>query len=147
MIEIVCTRQWSWEQMRPHWNDIDSAIKKYVKRFAENVRYEEIINDIRTGEKDLWVVLKCGKIVAFIVVEIITTYTNKKRLIICHFGGKLDNYVRAGLDRIDSYARENGIAQIQFMGRKGWRKMVAAHGYRVVMMDYRKDIDCGMEYT
>lgn len=143
MIEIECTRSWSWDRMRLYWDDIDRAIHKYIKRFAENVCYSELMNDICTGDKDLWVCLKDGKFVAFAIIEIITTHTNKKRLNICHFGGRLDDYVDVGLDILEEYARQHGISHIQFAGRKGWRKMIALRNYRVVMMDYRKDIDCG----
>lgn len=145
MADIVLTTKWTWQQISEYWPDISAAIEKYVRRFSSECTYDDLIDYIITGRKDLWIVIDKGKFLAFILTEKVYTVDGKQRLIISDMGGKLGNYLQQGVEYIEKYAKEQHIDKVQIIGRLGWKSLLQSNGYNICMIDYRKDITHGVQ--
>ncbi|WP_336279096.1 hypothetical protein [Bartonella sp. CB175] len=136
---IFLTNQWPWEKIKPYQNDINAAMKKYAKRFPDDVCLQTMALEIVTGKTQFWIILKNNtKFSAFVVTKIEVTRTGKKRVVILDLAGKGGANLVKLIDTVEKWARKINAEEILTFGRYGWAKKLAHHGYSLNLIHYRK---------
>ncbi|EJF74111.1 hypothetical protein HWV54_02805 [Bartonella alsatica] len=133
------TDQWSWEKIAPYQEALNAALKKYAKRFPDDVCLEMIAEEIATGQAQLWLVLKNKtQFSAFAITKVEITHTGKKRVILSDLAGEGGLKLVKLINKVEEWARTINAEEMQMFGRSGWAKMLAHHGYSRNLIHYRK---------
>ncbi|WP_455481785.1 hypothetical protein V4P56_04830 [Bartonella sp. B35(2025)] len=139
LYSIHLTNQWSWEKIAHYKEGINAAMKKYAKRFPDDVCLATIAREIATGQTQLWLILKnesrfsaCG------ITKIEMTHTGKKRVVILDLTGEGGLKLVKLIDKVEEWARTINADEMLTLGRSGWAKMLAHHGYSLNLIHYRK---------
>ncbi|WP_354187093.1 hypothetical protein [Bartonella japonica] len=133
------TQQWSWEKMAPYQQDINAALKKYAKRFPDEVCLQTIAEEITTGKAQLWVVLKNKtQFCAFAITKIEITHTGKKCVVLSDLAGEGGLKLVKMIEKVEQWARTINAQEMHMFGRAGWAKMLDHHGYSRNLIYYRK---------
>ncbi|WP_336288148.1 hypothetical protein [Bartonella sp. CB60] len=139
LYSVHLTNQWSWEKIARYQDAINAAMKKYAQRFPDDVCLETIAQEIATGQAQLWIVLKKNtQFRAFVITKIEMTHTGKKRVVILDLAGEGGVKLVKLIDKIEEWAREIHADEMLTVGRSGWAKMLAHHGYSLNLIHYRK---------
>ncbi|WP_019224126.1 hypothetical protein [Bartonella rattaustraliani] len=143
MTEIVLTSSWDKEHMAPYLDEIVASFRRYVERFKHEVTLQELIEQICSGQKQLWLVLDEGHFLGAVTTKIQETVLGKKRALICECVGKRGLELISHLRSIEDWARENGAFEIEILGRLGWKRALGKQGYGIDMVYYRKGLGDG----
>ena len=102
----------------------------------------DILRTIMTGQYQLWVLLDrdSNRMHGFFVTEF-RNYPQRRMLVVQHV--VLDAHLMALIegkmqDVAAAYARENGCAGVEFVGRPGWKKHAEQNGYTLRSVTYEK---------
>ncbi|EJF98500.1 hypothetical protein MEI_00508 [Bartonella vinsonii subsp. arupensis Pm136co] len=144
MAKVFLTSSWDRERIAPYFEEIFAAFGAYVERFKHELTLQQLIEEICTGKKQLWLVLDDDdRFLLAVTTQIQTTVLGKKRALICDCCG------HGGLELIDNlkfaedWARENGAFEMEILGRLGWRRALNKQGYGIDMIYYRKELGNG----
>ncbi|WP_455478008.1 hypothetical protein V3565_04465 [Bartonella sp. B10] len=139
LYSIHLTDRWSLEKISLYQADINAAMQKYAKRFPDDVCLATIAQEIATGQTQLWLILKnksqfsaCG------ITKIEMTHTGKKRVVVLDLAGEGGLKLVKLIDKVEDWARNIHADEILTIGRYGWAKMLAHHGYSLNLIHYRK---------
>ena len=141
MIEVVNTSDWPFEKIAPYGEQITAALKRLVERYPYDMTLESIREELMSGQQALWLALDDGEFVACALTEVRDVpETGRKALLIMGMAGDRGMEMVPFIDRIERWARENGLHEIRPVGRLGWRKALAEEGYEPVAIYYRKEL-------
>lgn len=103
---------------------------------------DDILRFVVNGTMQLWVVFQPeeGKIFGHVITEV-KQYPQCKMLVIQYCAGEKNNmkYCEAKMyELLDKFAKENGCAGIEFIGRPGWGKHIKKYGYEVQSVMYQR---------
>ncbi|WP_336276963.1 hypothetical protein [Bartonella sp. CB178] len=133
------TNLWTWEKIIRYKNCINSAVTKYAKKFPDDVCLHTMAREIAMGQTQLWVILKNNiKFTAFVITKIEVTHTGKKRVIILDLAGEGGVKLVKLIEQIEEWARAINADEMLMLGRSGWAKALAHHGYSRNSIHYRK---------
>ncbi|WP_455476323.1 hypothetical protein [Bartonella sp. B17] len=136
---VHLTNQWPWEKIACYQSDINVAMRKYAKRFPDDVCLATMAQEIATGQTQLWIILKNNsKFSAFVITKIEMTHTGKKRVVILDLAGEGGVKLVKLIEKIEEWARAINADEMLTLGRSGWAKMLAHHGYSRNLIHYRK---------
>ncbi|WP_455473945.1 hypothetical protein [Bartonella sp. B30(2025)] len=139
LYSVHLTNQWPWEKIAQYKNDINAAMTKYAKRFPDDVCLPIMAQEIAMGQTQLWIVLKNNtKFSAFVITKIEMTHTEKKRVVILDLAGEGGIKLVTLIGKIEEWARKINADEMLTLGRPGWAKMLAHHGYSRNLIHYRK---------
>ena len=97
---------------------------------------ESILRAILRGDKQLWIAVADGSIVAAGATEIVN-HPKGRVCLITHIGGsRMDDWI-AHQDTLAEWAREHGCDFMEVCGRKGWAR---ALGWEPVAVTARREI-------
>lgn len=141
-LKIINTQDWSIEQIAPYGRDLTAAMTKLCERFPDDLTVKSIMADIINGKNQLWLILdETEKFKAFVTTEIfVSEFTNKKRLHLCDLGGEGGVYLADLVTELEKFALSQGITEIHAMGRFGWQRQLAKHGYKPLVFRFGKDL-------
>lgn len=141
MLQIYNSRYWSNEQINRYGKDITLAMKKLENQFPDDITVHEVAYEIAIGNQDLWVILdEQDKFFAFLTTEMTSLPSGKKRLTLCHLAGNGGADIANLLPELEKFATQNGANEICAVGRIGWQKKLTEHGYRAVILKYKKEL-------
>jgi hypothetical protein len=94
---------------------------------------EDVMRALRTGDAQIWVEND-----SVVVTEVLVF---PKRTVLRYWlaAGDMDDMLTL-LPKLEQWGREQGATLAEMVGRRGWRKEAAAHGYEAAATIYRKDI-------
>lgn len=142
MYKIYNTHSWSYEQISPYSKDLTKAMLKLEAKFPEDINIKEIALAIAKGTQHLWLILdEQEKFCAFLTTELSRNLKNEKRLTLCQLGGNGGASLADVLPTIERYAKEHNVKEILPIGRIGWHKQLKSHGYKPLILKYRKELD------
>lgn len=141
-LKIFNTQDWSIEQITPYGRDLTAAMTKLCERFPDDLSVTSIMADIINGKNQLWLILdESEKFKAFVTTEIfVSEFTDKKRLHLCDLGGEGGVYLADLVTELEKFALSQGITEIHAMGRFGWQRQLAKHGYKPLVFRFGKDL-------
>lgn len=141
-LKIINTQDWSIEQIAPYGRDLTAAMTKLCERFPDDLTVASIMADIINGKNQLWLILdEDEKFKAFVTTEIfVSEFTDKKRLHLCDLGGEGGVYLADLVTELEKFALAQGITEIHALGRFGWQRQLAKHGYRPLVFRFGKDL-------
>lgn len=144
-MKIVNTYDWPIEKIVPYSRDLTAAIKKLCERFPDDLTVKSVMEDVLSGKHHLWLILDDNEqFKAFVTTEIFTSrFTEKKRLHLCDLGGEGGPHLADFILELEKFAAEQDITEIHAMGRIGWQKQLAKHGYHPIVFRYGKDLTHG----
>ncbi|EJF97836.1 hypothetical protein LBE40_00410 [Bartonella taylorii] len=133
------TNQWSWEKIAPYQDALNIALKKYAKRFPDDVCLATIAEELARGQAQLWLVLKNKtQFSAFAITKVEITHTGKKCVILSDLAGEGGLKLVKLIDKVEQWARTINAEELHMFGRSGWAKMLTHHGYSRNLIHYRK---------
>jgi ethanolamine utilization protein EutQ (cupin superfamily) len=141
-LKIINTQEWSIEQIATYGRDLTAAMTKLCEKFPDDLTVKSIMADIISGKNQLWLILdENDKFKAFVTTEIfVSEFTNKKRLHLCDLGGEGGVYLADLVTELEKFALSQGINEIHAMGRFGWQRQLAKHGYKPIVFRFGKDL-------
>lgn len=141
-LKISNTQDWTIEQIAPYGRDITAAMAKLCDRYPDDLTVKSIMADIINGKNQLWLILDDEeRFKAFVTTEIfVSEFTDKKRLHLCDLGGEGGVYLADLVTELEKFALSQGITEIHAMGRFGWQRQLAKHGYRPIVFRFGKDL-------
>jgi len=138
---IHLTRDWSYEKMAPYHDAITKAMEKLAARFPDDVELDVLAKQIIHGEVQFWLILDQARhFVAFVTSRIEQTASGKRRLLLLELAGRGGIDLVAMLQPIEQWAQAEGVDEICPIGRTGWRRALAAQGYKPFITRYRKEL-------
>ncbi|MGU3399230.1 hypothetical protein ACLBWS_05725 [Brucellaceae bacterium D45D] len=146
-LKIINTQDWTIDQIAPYGRDLTAAMKKLCERFPDDLTVESIMADVIKGKNQLWLILDDDDAFkAFVTTEIfVSDFTGKKRLHLCDLGGEGGVYLADLVLELEKFAQSQGITEIHAMGRFGWQKQLAKHGYHPLVFRYGKELEHGRQ--
>lgn len=133
------TEQWSWEKIEPYQTALNAALRKYAKRFPDDVCLATIAEEIATGQAQLWLILKNKSLFsAFAITKVEKTHTGKKRVLLSDLAGEGGLKLVKLIDKLEEWARKIHAEEVIMLGRPGWAKKLNHHGYSHNLTHYRK---------
>ncbi|WP_455476854.1 hypothetical protein [Bartonella sp. B41] len=131
--------EWPLKKVKYYQKDINDAMKKYAKRFPDDVCLATIAKEIATGQTQLWLILKNkSKFSACGITKIELTHTGKKRVVVLDLAGEGGLQLVKLIDKVEEWARTINADEVLALGRVGWAKMMARYGYALNLIHYRK---------
>ena len=132
---------------RGHISNVFAEVKPYFDRAVERSRgrmgTDDLLRMVLTGESDLWIAYDedDGNRMLGIVVTTIKTYPHKRMVDMTFCAGvKLDSWCSLLFTTIQEWAQSNNFDGLEFVGRAGWRKVLAKHGmketYRLFELEF-----------
>lgn len=108
------------------WDFYEKAIGKIIRRADVGSTTEDVLNCLQEGKMQLWRdATRRG-----IAVTQIQVYPLFKVLLIFMVAGRdVRDWLAEGHRVLDSFAADSGCKYVDFIGRKGWAKLVRDFGY------------------
>ncbi|UXN03118.1 hypothetical protein [Bartonella sp. HY406] len=140
-LSIYLTSEWSFDEIAPYSKAIGEAMKKLEQRFPDDISIANLARNIAEGVEQLWLILDEKKeFVAFVTSQKEVTETGRKRLLLLELAGEGGPFIADLIETIEVWARNNGFDEICPIGRLGWRKALAKHGYAAKFVRYYKEL-------
>ncbi|MEN5279012.1 hypothetical protein ABE527_18960 [Brucella sp. TWI432] len=141
-MKIINTQDWTIDQIAPYGRDLTAAMRRLCEKYPDDLTVEILMSGIMSGKNQLWLIFDENEVFkAFVTTEIYTAEaTGKKRLHLCDLGGEGGVYLADLVTELEKFALSQGITEIQAMGRIGWQKQLAKHGFQPMVFRYRKDL-------
>lgn len=142
-LSIHLTQDWPLERLARYGPEITQAMNKLVARFPDDLSVSEIADQLMRGEQQLWLILDEHEAFhAFATSEITTSeFTGRKRVMLCELAGDGGINLVDMIEPFEAWAREIGADEVCIVGRTGWRKPFAKHGYEPVVMRFKKELN------
>jgi len=146
-LSVHLTQDWPLERLARYGPELVAAMKKLVRRFPDELSVRTLFEQIMRGEQQLWLILdESEAFKAFATSEItISEFTGKRRVILCELAGAGGVDLTDLIEPFEDWAREIGAAEVHVIGRTGWRKALATHGFKPFIMRYRKVVRNGRQ--
>lgn len=113
----------------PHiWEYVAPLLERALAHAHGEYELEDLRQLIQSGHMQLWIASTTTELRGVVVTELLT-YPQKR---VCHFvfvsGDDLDSWL--GLEQvIEVWAYQRGAEIIRGMGRRGWKRALAVHGF------------------
>lgn len=108
------------------WDFYEKMIGKILRRADVGSTTEDVLTCLQEGKMQLWRdATRRG-----IAVTQIQVYPLFKVLLIFMVAGRdVQDWLKDGHQQLDSFARDSGCKYVDFIGRRGWAKLVRDFGY------------------
>ena len=130
--EAVCVDP---KQVTCIWECVKHWIKRAMER-GDFGTFDAIEDDVMTGQALLWLVWNAPKIQGAAVTQIVTTQMSKICMITA-CGGKNMQLWLPLIEKIESYARDEGCDAVRILGRKGWTRVLKTYRAPAVILERR----------
>ncbi|UTO28116.1 hypothetical protein [Bartonella harrusi] len=139
LYSVHLTDQWSWEKIAPYQEVLNTALKKYAKRFPDDVCLQTIAHELAKGQAQLWLILKNKtQFSAFAITKVEITLKGEKRVVLSDLAGEGGTKLVPLIEKVEQWAQSIHAKEMHILGRSGWAKMLARYGYSRDLIHYRK---------
>lgn len=131
-----------------HISNVFPEVKVFFDRAVQRTRgrmvTDDLLRQVINGDSQLWVAYDDtdGNKMYGIVVTTVKTYPHKRMVDMTFCAGdRLDDWCSAIMGLIDEWAIQNGFNGMEFVGRKGWARVLAKHGLKETYRLFEKSYD------
>jgi hypothetical protein len=122
------------------YDTIFPHVREYLRKAANlsggRTTIEHVKSNLYTKPQQLWIAFDEGKIVCGAITEILE-YPTKKVLAGLFIGGnQLAEWRKPIVDNMALFAKANNCSCIEFMGRRGWGKVLKQDGWKQTYISY-----------
>lgn len=142
-LRLIDSTTMSLDDIEPHWPAIVACLKKYCDRFPFEETVKNILEDVMSGDRKMWLVLDEQDQVVLVPITAIETMsaTGFSQLLLAECGGSRLKEAMVLLADIEQWAKDNHQAcRARFVARKGWRDYLEPLGYRAKAIIYEKEL-------
>jgi|SRR5882672_1188024 len=118
------------------WGRYDRPIASVLEEFDAGQTIEDVLTCIQTGRMQLWRELSRR---AVGVTEVLEFPKYRVLLVYIVVGSGVRDWA-GGLQQLERYARARGCKYLEFVGRPGWEKLAALHGFDRKFIRMRKSM-------
>lgn len=115
------------------WRTVAPLLSPAISRSVGRVNMRQAFEKLREGQYLLWVARQDNDLVvkaAFLTR--VAEYPNRRMLVVDFAGGmELQDWMQMATDTFRRFAADTGLDGVEFVGREGWRKPLAALGWKV----------------
>jgi hypothetical protein len=111
-----------------YWDDVKDDIQKALDGNDGRVYASDFLQKIKDKKIQLWGIHD-GILRAVMTTEIIEYLHFKSVRIITVTGRESDAWLDVLIDTVSHWGAENGAQAIEFVGRKGWEKVLSKKGF------------------
>lgn len=126
MIEIVFVERLT-DQL---YLTIFPYLKKGVTRLNDGASVADLVDEILTKRKQLWLVYENKKLLLVVITGIVEYPTVKRLLYYIVVGESFDRCIEQR-QTIEDWARTLGCTEIEIFCRRGWEKKLKQFGYKL----------------
>lgn len=105
-------------------------LKRGEMRLIDNATIADIVNDIRAGNKQLWLIYEGTELLSIVITAIVYYGSDKHLLYYLMVGDDIDACLNH-YDEIAEWARSHGCVGVELFGRRGWEKKLKKHNFKV----------------
>lgn len=137
---VVNASNWSMDQLAPFMSDILQEMGRLAKRFPKDCTTAAMFQEVLSGRKTLWMVMKDGEFVAMALTSIRTVDATGTRIMtLCDLAGRdVAKFADELTTAMEAWAETNSCDVIAVEGRAGWQKFLTPRGYREHARLFRK---------
>lgn len=122
-----------WEKVIPHLLNGEQHWRHFYT-------LEQIHDNLIRGQQQLWCVTKGKRLIGALITQL-DQFPEIVSLRYVYLGGKeFDPQMLKWLDMIEKWALQRNAVLVDFMGRKGWGKLLRKYGYTEAGVVYRKHL-------
>lgn len=148
-LKFECTTRWPLERFAPVWDSIHADLKRFVALMPHDETVEHLIWEIRHGIKQLLIVQddeRPNEVVLTCLAEFQVKNANGEHLcVIAGLGGHRLKDCLHLLPDFEAWAVEqhgkDGKIEMEIIGRPGWHRVLAKHGYALKAQVLSKRLD------
>jgi hypothetical protein len=123
-----------WSQIVPH-------LMKGEKEWKQFYSLDQLYLNLISGSQNLWVMIEGKSKILGIVLTQLDSYPEKKAVRILFLGGTgFKRYMMKKMVKIENWAKKNGAALVDILGRDEWFTLIKGYGYSDVGRVYRKEL-------
>ena len=111
-----------------YWPLVKDAIQEALGRDGGRLSIDDMYALIKNNDMQLWAIHD-GSIHAVMTTEIINYKQMRSVRIITVTGKDSEQWLDLLIETIDAWGAENGATAIEFVGRKGWEKVLSNRGF------------------
>ena len=99
---------------------------------------DELYTSLKTGTRQLWLIMSDHDVVGCVITEIYPT----QRGLTCAMpiAAGRDDHIGPCLEVIEAWARSEGCARMEFVGRMGWVRRMKRYGWQTMSMTIEKEL-------
>ena len=133
-LKIELTSDWELERIEAIWSSVLACIRRFVNEFPEEATETQIIEDILSGARQLWVVYDEDQpttaLLAVMTASKEFVATGVSFVEIVGIGGERIREALPLIDNIEQWAEKQGAKGAIIIGRFGWIPMLKERGYK-----------------
>lgn len=137
---VVNASNWSMDQLAPFMSDILREMGRLAKRFPKDCTTAALFQEVLSGRKTLWLVMKDDEFAAVALTSIRTVDATGTRIMtLCDLAGKdVRAFASELCEAMEAWSDANNCDVIAVEGRTGWKPILAQYGYAPHAVLYRK---------
>lgn len=139
MKALHLTTDWPLERLMPYSPQITACLRKLRDKYPEDGTMDSYAKDIMSGAVQLWLALDEDDFKGIILTTItVVEATGFKTLVVADAAGDDGLDFVPLISTIEDWGSSQGLEYITAVGRVGWKKPLAAQGYEIDRVVYRK---------
>jgi len=112
-----------------HWGQVKPLIERVLNRFDEFVTINKIYEDLKSSDRQLWLILHKDQIQA-VILTMIESYRNDKVGYITHAAGEDFKAWESAVDPIADYFKAINCVKFVINGRRGWKRFLENRNFK-----------------
>jgi len=98
--------------------------------------FEAVEDDVIAGQALLWLVWNAPQIQGAAVTQIVATQNSRVCVIVACGGDNMRLWLPL-IEKIESYARDEGCDAVRILGRKGWMRVLKSYSAPAIILERR----------
>lgn len=123
-----------------YWDYVKDDIERALNLDSNRINIEDVYEAIVNKEMQLWAIHD-GDIHAVMTTEIAEYAQLKAVRIVTVTGKDCEQWLDLLIDTVSRWGAENGANAVEFIGRKGWEKVLTKYGFGETQVFMTKTIE------
>lgn len=125
------------------WPTVEPMLTRAVETSGGRFTITSVLHEILSGRMALWVVLDGDTAVAALTTRV-SELPGARILVMDWLGGsRLKEWLPLAQETLVRYGRQYECTELQGAGRRGWERVLGAHGWKPAYTAYKMDLTDG----